>query len=268
MWWRDRSAVGAGLAVALAVFVAPGCTAGSPATVTPVPVPGSSAVARASSPPAPPPLEAAPIAGAYAADFSVSVESSCSQSWDVTTWSGDASLQVQPDGSASLELGFDSRSVGGSWQGKGGGMGDTSVYEWDRETCRWEGKALEEGGQTRITMSRVSSGSSMCDPGYVADPNHPRPDVELVCNRGLQVLPGVPPGTVVVENPMPLETEVLTCTPGEQLPHMVRYLVDPDANVLVLGATRTVRIDADEMGFGGTMYSLVVIDPAAADASP
>lgn len=213
-------------------------------------------------------MEAAPIAGAYGAEFSVSIESSCSQSWDVTTWSGEASLQVLTDGSATLELGFDSRSVGGSWRGKGGGAGDTSVHEWERETCRWEGKAVDEAGQTRITMTRVSAGSSMCDAAYVVDRDDPGPDVELVCNRGLQVLPAVPPGTLVVENPMPLETEVLNCTPGEQLPHMVRHLVDPEANVLMLGATRTVRIDADELGFSGSMYSLVVIDPDAPHAPP
>ncbi len=240
------------------------CVGDSPASVAPVGVPEHSAVARASTPPAPPPLEADPIAGAYAAEFSVSIESSCSQSWDVTTWSGDASLQVQADGRASFELGFDSRSVGGSWQGNG----DTSVYEWERRTCHWEGHAVEDAGRTRITMEQVGSGDSMCDGGFVVDPDHPPPALELVCKRGQEILPGVSPGALVVENPTPIEVELLTCTPGEQVPHMVRYLVDPEANVLRLGAGQLVRIAADEMGFAGTMYSIVVTDPQAEPQVP
>ena len=77
------------------------------------------------------------FAGSYVVEFSVTTQHTNSQTWELITYTGDASLNVAPGGHASLQAGFDSESIMGYWHGSN----DRSTRETGHRSCRWEGKA-------------------------------------------------------------------------------------------------------------------------------
>ncbi|HEY3359282.1 MAG TPA: hypothetical protein VGQ83_38895 [Polyangia bacterium] len=107
------------------------------------PVPGGRAGAPVAAPAAP--AAAAPAssaAGSYAVTYAFTYESSCSRSWDVTTWQGRIGLALDAGGGAVLQVTVASRSVypGGT-------------NRRPEEACRWAGTYRSDGDRLRVRLA-------------------------------------------------------------------------------------------------------------------
>ncbi len=91
-----------------------------------------------------PPVGAA--ASTHRLSFVVALESSCSQSWDHTTHTGDLVVTIDGRGQAVVDLLVRSRSVG---PGDGGRFHVTE----GRAACQWSGAASDDAGAVVLTVS-------------------------------------------------------------------------------------------------------------------
>ncbi len=116
-------------------------------------------------------------AGQYHLAFEVSIESSCSQSWDLTTHAGAATLTIAPDRSARLELRVVNHSVGpdyDSWRWAGGSDPVLCVWlgslEADRLRLEVQGPPSEAHYtcQTRSGEVAQEGFEARCRPGEAA----------------------------------------------------------------------------------------------------
>ena len=136
--------------VALAVLAC-ACTAGSQ------PAPRPANPLSASQPAAPPDVfarlraPAAPVSrpwserARHALSFKVAIESSCSQSWDLTTHTGEFSLVLrQEQAEAELRVAAESRGPG-YHHGRGA----------EPQVCRWRGRAHHVGERVQLELTSV-----------------------------------------------------------------------------------------------------------------
>ncbi len=192
------------------------------------------------------------LAGVYRTRFVSRIETSCSESWDMTTYSGELNLTIERDGTTSLELQFTSRSVGGPW-----GNSQSSTTHEVVSSCRWDGAAHESETQLHLAMQRTSGNASMCDPMFHLG-DVPGPELELFCDRDSVALPYKPDARQQqVER---VELTLLTCRAEQRVSHLVHRLVDPNTGRIPLSADHRLEIRHEEYDIGMTMYSAATLD--------
>lgn len=175
-----------------------GCASRGP---TSEPVPAAPVVVADSAVPSSP---VGAVASTHRLSFVVALESSCSQSWEHTTHTGDLVVTIDGRGQAVVDLSVQSRSVG---PGNGGQFHVTE----DHAACRWSGVASEDDGALVLAVSARAEDpreSYVC--GIAGEPARSKHDAfQLRC------LP-VPRG----ESP----ERTLACTPVTPAPWLMELL--------------------------------------------
>lgn len=233
----------------------------SSASSRPEGAPGPAAAARRAPPAAPAQAQARNegYAGRYRLAYAATVTSSCSESWDISTWSGDVTLALADGGAARLDLGVAMESRGGA---QPPASPDPSSYGRSQIRCPFDGTwSADEFGELRVELPRRAGDSpaSECRPARGALDTDPEATWVLRCTYKLIELPdGDPRGR-------PHRDGALACRTAGGTP-WIWNLVLEDGDALHLGDARPVFAEAEH---GDTIEGdLLLPDGAVIEAPP
>ncbi len=181
-----------------------------------------------------------PLLGVHHLQIRVETETSCSQSWEQTTWSGPLELRASASGEASLSMVLELDSILGGW-----GSGDPPSRMGGRDECVMRGQASRVDGALVLDFE-IPDEPSICA-------SWPDPDREGPAHLSMRCIPArVTLGSRDDGSGGP-SAEVLRCELGELRPRILDALI--------------LSVETPTLMFGDPRLTLKVVESEVFDSS-